>query len=313
MNNSLYYKAVDEDGNSVIKHAWKNHKYLYIRNGKYVYPEDLQVSSKKGSASGSRKPQSEEEFQARIRAMNADTLAKKKARQDEINKMNKHLDNAYAITKKHNDQVRKEMAERKERPKKIAKKVIKMAEKDSAAKMAVTKYYVKKAVNSPTAVAAKNKAKSMASKAEYKVTKAGQKLAKDVKKSGAYKTAKKTYNAASKSASDAIKKAKDYNPKTTQTAAKNKAKSMASKAEYKVTKAGQKLAKDVKKSGAYKTAKKAYNSAEKAYGNAKKTAASAYKTAKKTYNTAKKKVKKAKKTYNKYAKQVNKYIDWLSK
>ena len=47
MNDSIYYKATDEDGNIVIKHGWKNHKYLYIKNGKYVYPEDVKKNVKK--------------------------------------------------------------------------------------------------------------------------------------------------------------------------------------------------------------------------------------------------------------------------
>ena len=47
MNDSIYYKATDEDGNTVIKHAWKKHKYLYIKNGKYVYPEDVKKNVKK--------------------------------------------------------------------------------------------------------------------------------------------------------------------------------------------------------------------------------------------------------------------------
>ena len=34
MNDSIYYKATDEDGNIVLKHGWKNHKYLYIKNVK---------------------------------------------------------------------------------------------------------------------------------------------------------------------------------------------------------------------------------------------------------------------------------------
>ena len=46
MSNSVYYKATDEDGNTVLKHGWKNHKYLYIKNGKYVYPEDVKKNVK---------------------------------------------------------------------------------------------------------------------------------------------------------------------------------------------------------------------------------------------------------------------------
>jgi hypothetical protein len=45
MSDSVYYKATDEDGNTVLKHSWKKHKYLYIKNGKYVYPEDVKKSS----------------------------------------------------------------------------------------------------------------------------------------------------------------------------------------------------------------------------------------------------------------------------
>ena len=46
MSNSVYYKATDEDGNTVLKHGWKKHKYLYIKNGKYVYPEDVKNAAK---------------------------------------------------------------------------------------------------------------------------------------------------------------------------------------------------------------------------------------------------------------------------
>ena len=49
MNDSIYYKATDEDGNTVLKHGWKNHKYLYIKNGKYVYPEDVKKNAKKAA------------------------------------------------------------------------------------------------------------------------------------------------------------------------------------------------------------------------------------------------------------------------
>ena len=83
MSNSVYYKATDEDGNTVLKHGWKNHKYLYIKNGKYVYPEDVKKSSVpyKGptSAMQAQKAQHEKDFQKRVRAMNAHTVAKKNA------------------------------------------------------------------------------------------------------------------------------------------------------------------------------------------------------------------------------------------
>ena len=144
MNDSIYYKATDEDGNTVLKHGWKNHKYLYIKNGRYVYPEDVKKNAKKA-----------------------------------------------------------------------AKFVKKVATRDAAFKMAATKYLVDKAVNSPTANAAKSKARSVVSKAEYKIERAGQKLTNDVKSSGAYKLANKGYksakkgiNSISKNANKAYKSAK---------------------------------------------------------------------------------------------------------
>ena len=41
MSNSIYYKATDEDGNTVLKHALEKNKYLCTKNGKHVYPEDV--------------------------------------------------------------------------------------------------------------------------------------------------------------------------------------------------------------------------------------------------------------------------------
>ena len=49
MSNYVYYKATDEDGNTVLRHGWKKHKYLYIKNGKYVYPEDIYKTAKKAA------------------------------------------------------------------------------------------------------------------------------------------------------------------------------------------------------------------------------------------------------------------------
>lgn len=57
--------------------------------------------------------------------------------------------------------------------------------------MAATRYLVSKAAKSPTANAAKAKARSVVSKGEYKLERAGQKLARDVKKTGVYKATKK--------------------------------------------------------------------------------------------------------------------------
>ena len=153
MNDSIYYKATDEDGNTVLKHGWKNHKYLYIKNGRYVYPEDVKKNAKKA-----------------------------------------------------------------------AKFVKKVATRDAAFKMAATKYLVDKAVNSPTANAAKSKARSVVSKAEYKLTRAGEKFTNDVKSSGAYKLANKGYksakkgiNSISKNANKAYKSAKKKAKKVNRT------------------------------------------------------------------------------------------------
>ena len=207
MNDSIYYKATDEDGNTVLKHGWKNHKYLYIKNGRYIYPEDVKKNAKKA------------------------------------------------------------------------------ATRDAAFKMAATKYLVDKAVNSPTANAAKSKARSVVSKAEYKIERAGQKLSDDA--NNAYKSAKKR-------------------AKTTANAAKSKARSVVSKAEYKIERAGQKLTNDVKSSGAYKSGKKAYKSAKKGINTISKNANKAYKS-------AKKKVKKVHRTFN-TARRVGKaYLDYLTK
>ena len=196
MNDSIYYKATDEDGNTVLKHGWKNHKYLYIKNGRYVYPEDVKKNAKKA-----------------------------------------------------------------------AKFVKKVATRDAAFKMAATKYLVDKAVNSPTANAAKSKARSVVSKAEYKIERAGQKLTNDVKSSGAYKSAKKGINSISKNANKAYKSAK---------------------------KGINSISRDANK--AYKSAKKGINSisrdANKAYKLAKKKA----KKVNRTFN----KVKRAGKAYLDY-------------
>ena len=146
MNDSIYYKATDEDGNIVLKHGWKNHKYLYIKNGKYVYPEDV-----------------------------------------------------------------------KKNVKKAAKFVKKVVTRDMAAKKAVGKYLLDKASKSPTANAARAKANSVKSKAEYKLTRAGEKLTNDVKSSGAYKSAKKGINSISKNANKAYKSAKKKAKKVNRT------------------------------------------------------------------------------------------------
>ena len=250
MSNSVYYKATDEDGNTVLRHGWKKHKYLYIKNGKYVYPEDLYKNAKQRvknyftspgtdtkvsqksygnrealerqkalalikkhkqlAAKDSRvnsvgspvntaairkakaqsiesykraqKAQHEKDLQKRVRAINAHTVAKK---------------NADMVKKKQDRQMKKIAANVKKQNapstkiNKAAKFVKKVAIRDAALKAASARYLMDKASKSPTVNAAKSKARSVVSKAEYKIERAGQKLSDDVKSSGTYKSAKK--------------------------------------------------------------------------------------------------------------------------
>ena len=243
MSNYVYYKATDEDGNTVLRHGWKKHKYLYIKNGKYVYPEDIYKTAKKA---------------------------------------------AYKITRsgqKLANDAKPYVSSAKKSLKKTANFAKKVATRDAAFKMAATKYLVDKAANSPTANAAKSKTRSVVSKAEYKIERAGQKLSDDA--NNAYKSAKKRV-------------------KTTANAAKSKARSVVSKAEYKLTRAGEKLTNDVKSSGAYKSAKKGYKSAKKGINSISKNANKAYKS-------AQKKAKKVNRTFNKVKRVGKAYLDYLTK
>ena len=221
MSNSVYYKATDEDGNTVLRHSWKKHKYLYIKNGKYVYPEDVKKSSVpyKGptSAMQAQKAQHEKDFQKRVRAMNAHTVAKK---------------NADMVRKKQEQQMKQIAANVKKqnapstKVKKAANFAKKVATRDAVAKTVAARYLLDKASKSPTANAAKAKARSVVSKGEYKLERAGQKLARDVKKTSAYKKARKATSTARGRA-------------MTPAEARNKANSVRSKAEYKIERAGQ--------------------------------------------------------------------------
>ncbi len=348
MSNSVYYKATDEDGNTVIRHAWKKHKYLYIKNGKYVYPEDVYKTAKqrvknyftspgtntkvsqksygstakivvtkkdsrvksgespvnaaairkakaqriasskrrvkskastpyKGPTSATRaqKAQHEKDFQKRVRAMNARTVAKKNA--DIVKKkQDRQMKQIAANVKKQNAPSTK--------IKKAAKFATRVATRDAAAKMAVTKYLVNKAAKSPTANAAKAKAKSVVSKGEYKLGRAGQKLDNDVKKTGVYKKARKATSTVRDRA-------------ITSAEVRNKANSVKSKAEYKFGRAGQKLANDAKP---YVT-------------SAKKKLNSASKNASKAYKTAKKKARKVSRSFNKAKRAGKAYLNYLTK
>lgn len=435
MSNSVYYKATDEDGNTVLRHSWKKHKYLYIKNGKYVYPEDLYKNAKqrvknyftspgtntkvsqksygstakivvtkkdspfvhdvkksgaykmvkkiskgakktasdidrnvsdlykktiyphteagkidamnrkanarqkvlakqhkqlavkdsrvksgsssvdtaairkvkarniaaakkknksrssvayKGptSATRARNAQHEKDFQKRVRAMNARTVAKK---------------NADMVKKKQDQQMKQiEANVRKQnapstKVKKAANFAKKVATRDAVAKTVAARYLLDKASKSPTANAARAKAKSVISKGEYKVTRAGQKLARDVKKTGAYKKVRKATSTARDRA-------------MTSAEARNKANSVRSKAEYKIERAGQKLANDAKPyvTSAKKNVNKAYKSAKKEYNRVSRDASKAYKS-------AKKKAKKVSRSFNKAKRAGKAYLDYLTK
>lgn len=308
MQESVYYKATDEDGNTVLKHGWKKHKYLYIKDGKYIYPEDLRKSSSpyKGPTSVMRakKAQHEKEFQKRVRAMNAHTVAKK---------------NADMLKKKQDQQMKQIKANVKKqnapstKVKKAVKFATKVATRDSAAKMAATRYLVSKAAKSPTANAAKAKARSVVSKGEYKLERAGQKLARDVKKTGVYKATKKATRRATSAARKAKTNAQDR--ALTSAEARNKANSVKSKAEYKISRAGQKLANDAKPytSSAKKQFDRASKNAGKAYNSAKKEFNRVSKNANKAYKTAKKRVKKVRRSFNKAKRAGKAYLDYLTK
>lgn len=388
MQESVYYKATDEDGNTVLKHGWKKHKYLYIKNGKYIYPEDVYKTVKNGvrktaanidqkvssmyrkniyphteagkidamnrkanarqrviakqhkqlavkdarvksggsavdaaakktvkakasvpykgptSATSAQNAQKERDLQKRIRAVNAHTVAKKNS--DMVKKkQQRQMKQIKANVKKQNAPSTK--------VKKAVKFATKVATRDSAAKMAATRYLVSKAAKSPTANAAKAKARSVVSKGEYKLERAGQKLARDVKKTGAYKATKKATRRATSAARKAKTNARDR--ALTSAEVRNKANSVKSKAEYKISRAGQKLANDAKPytSSAKKQFDRASKNAGKAYNSAKKEFNRVSKNANKAYKTAKKRVKKVRRSFNK-AKQAGKaYLDYLTK
>lgn len=282
MSNSVYYKATDEDGNTVLRHSWKKHKYLYIKNGKYVYPEDVKKSSVpyKGptSAMQAQKAQHEKDFQKRVRAMNAHTVAKK---------------NADMVRKKQEQQMKQNAPSTK--VKKAANFAKKVATRDAVAKTVAARYLLDKASKSPTANAAKAKARSVVSKGEYKLERAGQKLARDVKKTSAYKKARKATSTARSRA-------------MTPAEARNKANSVRSKAEYKIERAGQKLANDAKPyaTSVKKNVNKAYKSAKKEYNRVSRDASKAYKS-------AKKKAKKVSRSFNKAKRAGKAYLDYLTK
>ena len=195
MNDSVYYKATDEDGNIVLKHGWKNHKYLYIKNGKYVYPEDVKKAAK---------------FVKKV--VTRDVAAKKAVGKYLLDKASKSPTANAARAKVNSVKSKAEYKLTRAGDKltndikssgayKSVKKEINSIPKNA------NKAYESVKNSIPTATEVRNKANSVKSKAEYKLTRAGEKLTNDVKSSGAYKSAKKGINSISKNANKAYKSA----------------------------------------------------------------------------------------------------------
>ena len=200
MNDSIYYKATDEDGNIVLKHGWKNHKYLYIKNGKYVYPEDVKKNVKKKAKFVKKVVTRDAAFKAAAARYLLDKASKSPTANAARAKANSVKSKAeYKLTRageKLTNDVKSSGAY------KSAKKGI-----NSISKNANNAYKSDK--NSiPTAVEVRNKANSVKSKDEYKLTRAGEKFTNDVKSSGEYKSAKKGINSISKNENKAYKSAK---------------------------------------------------------------------------------------------------------
>ena len=189
MSNSIYYKATDEDGNTVLKHALEKNKYLCTKNGKHVYPEDVnkevKIVKKVVKRDTSEKAAATKYFPDKASKLPTANDARVKANSVKSN-------TEYKLT---ND-VKSSGAY------KSAKKGINRIPKN------VNKAYESAKSSIPTAAEVRNKANSVKSKAEYKLTRAGEKLTNDVKSSGAYKSAKKGINSISKNANKAYDSAK---------------------------------------------------------------------------------------------------------
>lgn len=190
MNDSIYYKATYEDGNTVLKHGWKNHKYLYIKNGKYVYPEDV-----KNTANAARAKENPIKSKAEYKL----TKAGEKLTNDVKSS------GAYKSAKKGINSISRDA----NKAYKSAKKGINRIPKN------VNNAYESVKSNIPAAAEVRSKANSIKSKADYKLTRADEKLTNDVNSSVAYKPAKKginnVYRDANKAYKSAKKKAKKVN------------------------------------------------------------------------------------------------------
>ena len=189
MNDSVYYKATDEDGNTVLKHALEKNKYLCTKNGKHVYPEDVnkevKIVKKVAKRDTSEKAAATKYFPDKASKLQTANAARVKANSVKSNA-------EYKLT---NDVKSSGVY-------KSAKKGINSIPKN------VNKAYESVKNSIPTAAEVRNKANSVKSKAEYKLTRSGEKLTNDVKSSGAYKSAKKEINSIPKNTNKAYKSAK---------------------------------------------------------------------------------------------------------
>lgn len=82
---SDYIIYIDRDGSPYLEHAWKKHKYIAIKKGQYIYPEDL-VKLRKNNylAAKEQKAQTTKELKKATRSGNRDYK--------KINKTNTWLD-----------------------------------------------------------------------------------------------------------------------------------------------------------------------------------------------------------------------------
>ena len=191
MSNSIYYKATDEDGNTVLKHALEKNKYLYTKNGKHAYPEDVNKNVNKEVKIVKKVAKRDTSEKAASTKYFPDKASKSPIANASRAKANSVKSKAeYKLT---ND-VKSSGAY------KSAKKEINRIPKN------VNKAYESAKSSIPTAAEVRNKANSVKSKAEYKLTRAGEKLTNDVKSSGAYKSAKKGINSIPKNVN------KEYKP-----------------------------------------------------------------------------------------------------
>lgn len=332
MQESVYYKATDEDGNTVLKHGWKKHKYLYIKNGKYIYPEDVYKTVKNGvrktAANIDQKVSSmyRKNIYPHTEAGKIDAMNRKaNARQKVIAKQHKQLAVKDSRVKSggspvDTSAVRRAKAQRMLAAKKTVKAKASVPYKGptsaTSAQNAQKERDLQKRIRAVNAHTVAKKNSDMVKKKQQRQMK---QIKANVKKQNAPSTkVKKAVKFATKVAtrdSAAKMAATRYLVSKAANAAKAKARSVVSKGEYKLERAGQKLANDAKPytSSAKKQFDRASKNAGKAYNSAKKEFNRVSKNANKAYKTAKKRVKKVRRSFNKAKRAGKAYLDYLTK